>query len=318
MKKTTLASFEENQKNLDFVLSRLRLDKSQIEINKIQQQEIDKNDLKLLTYVNLESSCNTYEKFLENSNYQCKKELLKKVNFIKQKIDLLQKCRSKIEKDLFLDDDLNKKNGLSNHQVKETQQNRMSQQPQKFSNLVLNMDYKLNLAKACRSKDDYDFEKQFILKKVDKTTQATIYATDSNQLRVYCQASDYKFANKNRVSNYFQCLVQIPHLAHISQYAIPLRTVEAACNLDNILKQVQLASLHLITAPPQFNFEILFSNLMLLNLELGVDPNIFTKQNLQHLLLSLKEAKMLAFLKLYFDNCIYRHPRDILHLIKIL
>ncbi|EAR91820.1 telomerase component p95 (macronuclear) [Tetrahymena thermophila SB210] len=449
MKKTTIASLEGNQKYLDFTLSRLNIYKSQIEIYKIEQQEINESDLKLLKFLNLERAKHTDESAEGDNCNEQKRILFQRVNFIKRKIDILQKVRRQLERELYLDDELNRKNGLSDDQVKEAQLNKISQEPDKYSNLVLNLDYELNLTQESRSKDGYDVEQWFNLQKVDFRTQATIYAADSkqnfyrwiqifqnkneyqhlylyihgleteteffqfddfistlkmfdicfqtvtidvqfennlcilallrslmsinrfnilnittnssfsykrkkiylqqvgdliesiftvifshrhlqgiklqlppesfdflhkitqqinakkSQLKVYCQASDYKFANSSKVSDYFQFLAQIPHLAHISQYAIPIRTEDAANNLNFILKKVQSACLNLITVLPQFNFEFYFSNLKHLNLELSIDPQMFSNQNLENLLLSLKEAKMLTSLKLYFYNCVY-------------
>ncbi|EAR91819.1 telomerase component p95 (macronuclear) [Tetrahymena thermophila SB210] len=454
MKKTTITSQQGNQKNLDFTLSRLNIYKTQIEIYKIEQQEINESDLKLLKFLNLESNKNTKE---SGEGYGCneqKRILLQRVNFIKKRMDILQNFIIKLERELYLDDELNRKNGLSDDQVKEAQLNKISQEPDKYSNLVLNLDYKLNSTQESRSKDGYDVEQWFNLQKVDFRTQATIYAADSkqnfyrwiqifqnkneyqhlclyihgleteteffkfddfistlkmfdicfqtvtidvqfesnlcilallrslmsinrfnilnittdssfsykrkkiylyqvgdliesiftvifshrhlqgiklqlppesfdflhkitsqinakkSQLRVYCQASDYIFANSNKVSDYFQFLAQIPHLAYISQYAIPITTINAANNLNFILKKVQSACLNLITVLPQFNFVICFTNLRYLNLELSFDPNIFTNQNLENLLLSLKEAKMLTSLKLRFYKCVYYSGQD--------
>ncbi|KAL4463142.1 hypothetical protein ABPG74_007143 [Tetrahymena malaccensis] len=447
MKKTTIASHEGNQKNLDFTLQRLEIYKSQIDSYGTQQQQIDEKDLKLLNLVNLERISNNYENYQAGNRNKNESQLLKSVNFVKQKYGLLKKIRSKIEKDLLLDDELNQKNGLSDDQVKEAQLKEISQEPDKYSNLVLNLDYKLKLNKQFRSENDYDVEQWFVLQKADYTTQIHIYAQSSNQifyrwiqifqnkneyqhlclyihnletqtdyfnfddfistlklseicfqtvtidvqfennlcilallrtllsinrfnilkiknsisfhrkkihlylvgdliqsifrlifshrhlqgiqleippesfdylhsiapqismeksqLRIFCSGSDYKFSNPNKVADYFQFLAQIPHLAHISQYAIPLRTIQAASILNTLLAQVQSACLHLIPAPPLFNQRFFFSNLKQLNLELGINPNTFTDQNLENLLLSLKEAKALAVFKLYFYNCIY-------------
>ncbi|KAL4496468.1 hypothetical protein ABPG72_014698 [Tetrahymena utriculariae] len=443
-KTAKVAAPEGNQKNLDFTLQRLGVYKEQIEYYKTQQQQIKQEDLKLLGFKNQEKDKNSGDDDDEENSSNKQQQLLRRVNQIKQQIELIKKVGTQVEKDLNLNEDENKKKGISEEQVKEAQLKTITEEQAKYQNLVFNMDYQLDLNQASntrryRRETEYDPEKWFELSQSDQKTQVSIYSYskasfdtwiqnfvgkneydhlnlyihrieteadfyafddfvqtikltnnsfqtvcidvqfDNNlcvlallrflisldrfntlnitscqtrnkyqfekigellesiftvafshrhlqgirlsipceafqhlinssskisikdsSLQVYSFSTDLKLVDTNKVQDYFKFLQQFPLLTHVIQQVIPVSVTDAIENLNVLLKKVKYANLNLVSIPSQFDFNFYFVNLQHLKLELGLEPNVLTKQKLENLLLSIKESKKLQLLKLNF------------------
>ncbi|KAL4463143.1 hypothetical protein ABPG74_007144 [Tetrahymena malaccensis] len=232
-----------NEKNVDFALQRLEVYKEQVEYYKTQQQQIKQEDLKLLKFKNQEKDKNSGDDDSEENDSNKQYELLRRVNQIKQQVQLIKKVGSKVEKDLNLNEEENRKNGITEEQVKELQLKTITEEQAKYKNLVFNMDYQLDLnqtsSRRYRRENEYDSEKWFEISQVDQKNQISIYA--------YSKTSFY---------SWIQSFTENKKYEHLNLYIHRLETEADFYAFDDFTQTIKLTNNSFQTV----NIDVQFDN----------------------------------------------------------